>query len=139
MEQRLPDDSITSSILAANVPVSFFKRLAAWLSLYTQNVFLRDKVEGLQMAGPPISSADLTEAITDSKTVEINELGCRTKTNKIQPCSTSIHCLKNAGASLTRSSARRVARHSYEFLRSSGPDLRRCCGSAPKREKRDAD
>ena len=70
-----------SSISAADVPVKFFNWLAAWLTLYDQKVFLRDKVEGIQAAGPLISNVDHAEEITDSNTVEINVLRAQTSIN----------------------------------------------------------
>ncbi len=75
------DDSTISSISAADVQVKIFNWLAAWLTLYDQKVFLRDKVEGIQAAGPLVSNVDHAEAITDSNTVEINVLCAQTSLN----------------------------------------------------------
>ena len=39
---------------------------------------VKDKVEGLQAAGPTVNEADCTDAITERKTVDINELRAHT-------------------------------------------------------------
>ena len=43
-------------------------------SYTTKKVYLKDKVEGLRAAGSTLIEAALTEAITERKTVDINEL-----------------------------------------------------------------
>jgi hypothetical protein len=68
------DDSTTSSTLAPNTPIGFYKRLAAWLTLYDQKSYLKDKVESFQAAGPAANEPEFTNAKTERKTVDINEL-----------------------------------------------------------------
>ena len=65
------DDSTTSP----NTPIGFYKRLAAWLTLfYDQKSYLKDKVESFQTAGQAANEPEFTNAITERKTVDINEL-----------------------------------------------------------------
>jgi hypothetical protein len=56
-----------------------YKRLAVWLTLYDQQVYMKDKVVvDLQSAGPTVKNSELTDTITECKTVEINELRAHT-------------------------------------------------------------
>ena len=59
---------------APNKTINFYKRSAAWLTLYDQKSYLKDKVESLQAAGPAANEPEFTNAITERKTVDINEL-----------------------------------------------------------------
>jgi hypothetical protein len=68
------DDSTTSSTSQPNKTTRFYKRLSAWLTLYDQKAYLKDKVESLQAAGPAANEPDFTNAVTERKTVDINEL-----------------------------------------------------------------
>ena len=68
------DDSTTSSTSPSNKTIDFSKRLAAWLTLYDQKPYLKDKVESLQAAGPAANEPEFTNAVTERKTVDINEL-----------------------------------------------------------------
>ena len=71
----LDDESTTSSTSQPNKTTRFYKRLAAsWLTLYDQKVYLKDKVESLQSAGPAANEPDFTNAVTERKTVDIKEL-----------------------------------------------------------------
>ena len=54
------DDSTTSSTLAPNTPIGFYKRLAAWLTLYDQKSYFKDKVESFQAAGPAANEPEFT-------------------------------------------------------------------------------
>ena len=68
------DDSTTSSTSQPNKTTRFYKRLSVWLTLYDQKAYLKDKVESLQAAGPAANEPDFTNAVTERKTVDINEL-----------------------------------------------------------------
>ena len=68
------DDSTSLSTSAPNAPIGFYERLSAWLSLYDQKMFLKDKVDTFKAAGPVANEPELTNAITEQKTVDINEL-----------------------------------------------------------------
>ena len=68
------DDSTTSFTSQPNKTTSFYKHLSAWLTLYDQKAYLKDKVESLQAAGPAANEPDFTNAVTERKTVDINEL-----------------------------------------------------------------
>ena len=68
------DVSTTSSTSAPNTPIGFYKRLAAWLTLYDQKSYLKDKVESFQTAGQAANEPEFTNAITERKTVDVNEL-----------------------------------------------------------------
>ena len=68
------DESTTSSTSQSNKNTRFYKRLSTWLTLYDQKVYLKDKVESLQAAGPAANEPEFTNAVTERKTVDINEL-----------------------------------------------------------------
>ena len=68
------DDSTTSSTSQPNKTTRFYKRLSVWLTLYDQKAYLKDKVESLQAAGPAANEPDFTNAVTERKTADINEL-----------------------------------------------------------------
>ena len=68
------DDSTTSSTSAPNAPIGFYKRLSAWLTLYDQKSYLKDKVESFKTAGQAANEPEFTNAITEQKTVDINEI-----------------------------------------------------------------
>ena len=68
------DDSTTSSTSQPNKTIRFYKRLSTWLTLYDQKAYLKDKVESLQAAGPAANEPEFTNAVTERKTVDINEL-----------------------------------------------------------------
>ena len=69
------DDSTISSTSQPNKTIRFYKHLAAWLTLYDQKAYLKDKVESLQAAGGPAANEpDFINAVTERKTVDINEL-----------------------------------------------------------------
>jgi hypothetical protein len=59
------DDSTTSSTSPPNKAIGFYKRLAAWLTLYDQKSYLKDKVESLQAAGPAANEPEFTNAVTE--------------------------------------------------------------------------
>ena len=73
-EKKKGPDSTTSSTSAPNTRIGFYKRLAAWLILYHQKSYLKDKVESYQAAGQAANEPEYTNAITEQKTVDINEL-----------------------------------------------------------------
>jgi hypothetical protein len=56
------DDYRTTSLYsAADAPFSFYKRMAAWLTLlYDRKVYLKDKVEGFQAVGPTVNLPNST-------------------------------------------------------------------------------
>ena len=68
------DESTTSSTSQSNKNTRFYKRLSTWLTLYDQKAYLKDKVESLQAAGPAANEPEVTNAVTERKTVDINEL-----------------------------------------------------------------
>ena len=68
------DDSTTSSTSQTNKTMRFYKRLSTWLTLYDQKAYLKNKVESLQAAGPAANEPEFTNAVTERKTVDINEL-----------------------------------------------------------------
>ena len=68
------DDDSTTSTSRTNKTMRFYKRLSTWLTLYDQKAYLKDKVESLQAAGPAANEPEFTNAVTERKTVDINEL-----------------------------------------------------------------
>jgi hypothetical protein len=48
--------------------------LAAWLTVNDRKVYLKDKAESIKAAGAESNSPELTDAVTESKTVDIDEL-----------------------------------------------------------------
>ncbi len=67
------DESTTSSTSQTNKTMRFYKRLTTWLTLYDQKAYLKDKVESLQAAGPAANEPEYTNAVTERKTVDIDE------------------------------------------------------------------
>ena len=65
------DESTASSTSAPDTPIGFYKRLAAWLTLYDHNLYLKDKVEGLQAAGPTSNEAAFTDAVVTERKQEL--------------------------------------------------------------------
>ena len=119
-----------------------------------RSISMTKTVEGLQAVGPTINNSELTDAITVSKTVEINKLCAQTslqdwlqdhdhdgnlpaqRDTALQHLDPLVEEKRRLISERGRPHAHQVAEYANELIRGGGPDLRRGFGSTSKREER---
>ena len=73
LPQAATTTSTTSSYAREEAQPNFQQHLATWLTVYNNKLFLKEKLEGLQVAGGDHNSAEVLEVATERQIADMDE------------------------------------------------------------------